>query len=362
MRKPKSNGVLDRYLKGDSALTKIYQSAKKDEPTSRVDQIILAASRKPESGGELYSEMRSRHARPAYRATTWYVPLSAAAVVVLTVGLFFFMSEKGAVPLSDRPTFVERDKKPDQTVKAPASAPVPALGQAPTLKAEPAPPPQEEAESAPAPRTAVPLKKPAAAASAQKKTDPAKTAPVGQARTRSIVLPPPEEMAAATAASVAPEEARKMKQEEKAMKSGTPASVADTHVAALPATGFADVVSVKVSGVSGAYQFAVTVRSPDTGCSRYANWWEVVSEDGRLLYRRVLAHSHVDEQPFVRAGGPVTVAASTVVIVRSHLHPSGYGGIVMKGSAATGFKPEALSADFAKDLAKKQPLPDACDF
>ena len=43
----------------------------------------------------------------------------------------------------------------------------------------------------------------------------------------------------------------------------------------------ADVLEVSPSGERGAYSFAVTLRSPDTGCERYADWWEVVSEDDR---------------------------------------------------------------------------------
>jgi hypothetical protein len=67
----------------------------------------------------------------------------------------------------------------------------------------------------------------------------------------------------------------------------------------------ADVVDVSVSGDVGSYIFAVTIASPDSGCAQYADWWEVLGADGSLLYRRVLLHSHVTEQPFVRTGGPV---------------------------------------------------------
>lgn len=100
----------------------------------------------------------------------------------------------------------------------------------------------------------------------------------------------------------------------------------------------ADVIAVQASGQPGAYQLNVTVKSPDTGCKQYTDWWEVVSTDGKLLYRRVLLHSHVDEQPFTRSGGPVPIQADTVVWVRAHMNTGGYGGMAFNGSVTTGFK------------------------
>ena len=125
---------------------------------------------------------------------------------------------------------------------------------------------------------------------------------------------------------------------------------------------YADVLSVKVTGKPDAYQFAVEVASPDTGCEQFADWWEVLIEDGTLVYRRILLHSHVGEQPFVRSGGPVTVKADTVVIVRAHMHPDGYGGRALKGTVNAGFEEVELAEDFALDVEKQPPLPDGCAF
>lgn len=124
----------------------------------------------------------------------------------------------------------------------------------------------------------------------------------------------------------------------------------------------ADVIAVETSGRAGGYQFSVTIRSPDKGCQQYADWWEVISQDGELLYRRVLLHSHVSEQPFTRSGGPVPVEPDAIVWVRAHMNPGSYGGMVMKGSVQSGFQPAALSPQFAADLEKKPPLPDDCMF
>ncbi len=127
---------------------------------------------------------------------------------------------------------------------------------------------------------------------------------------------------------------------------------------------FAIVKSVKVSGNSGEYTFSVELKSPDKGCTQYANWWEVITPDGQLIYRRVLGHSHVDEQPFTRSGGKVKIADGQEVIVRAHMHPGGYGSgkIAMKGSVQSGFIEFDAPEDFASDLEDQQPLPTGCAF
>jgi hypothetical protein len=124
----------------------------------------------------------------------------------------------------------------------------------------------------------------------------------------------------------------------------------------------ADVTGVEVSGEPGAYQFSVTVASPDTGCDQYADWWEVLSEDGDLLYRRILAHSHVDEQPFTRSGGPVEVPSDATVWVRAHMNTSGYGGQMMRGSVQGGFEQVAPDAALAPNVADEPPQPQGCAF
>lgn len=82
----------------------------------------------------------------------------------------------------------------------------------------------------------------------------------------------------------------------------------------------ANVVLVKVRGIANSYSFSVEIESPDKGCSQYADWWEVLSEDGKLIYRRILAHSHADEQPFIRSGGPVKIDTDAIVWVLSLIH------------------------------------------
>ncbi len=125
---------------------------------------------------------------------------------------------------------------------------------------------------------------------------------------------------------------------------------------------FAAVVSVSVSGEENTYSFSVGIKSPDTGCNLYADWWEVISEEGELLYRRILAHSHVNEQPFVRSGGPVAITKNQTVYVRAHMNTNGYGNKVYRGSVAEGFTENILDVAFAGQVALMQPLPEDCAF
>ena len=124
----------------------------------------------------------------------------------------------------------------------------------------------------------------------------------------------------------------------------------------------ADVISVAVNVEPNAYVLSVEILSPDTGCDQYADWWEVLSENGSLIYRRILAHSHANEQPFVRSGRPVRIEANEIVYVRGHMHPGGYGGSVHKGSVQNGFQEVTVSSDFALAVEKEAPQPSGCAF
>lgn len=125
---------------------------------------------------------------------------------------------------------------------------------------------------------------------------------------------------------------------------------------------YADIISVEVSGVDNNYIFNVGISSPDTGCDQYANWWEVISTDGQLIYRRILGHSHVAEQPFVRSGGEMKIGEEQIVIIRAHMNTSGYGGIQFSGSTASGFEKILGNKEFAPHLSKEYPQPSGCAF
>ena len=91
--------------------------------------------------------------------------------------------------------------------------------------------------------------------------------------------------------------------------------------------GGADVVDVKVTRSADSFSFDVTVRHADTGWQHYANKWEVVGPDGKVLGTRVLYHPHVDEQPFTRSLSGVRIpAAVKTVTVRAYDSKHGAGG------------------------------------
>ena len=126
--------------------------------------------------------------------------------------------------------------------------------------------------------------------------------------------------------------------------------------------GVAQVTDVSVSGEENQYTFSVTISSPDLGCRQYADWWEIIDLDGNLIYRRILAHSHVNEQPFTRSGASIDIDSETVIYIRAHMNTTSYGSKVFKGSISAGFIAAQLDSEFAEGLTEVNPLPDKCAF
>lgn len=56
--------------------------------------------------------------------------------------------------------------------------------------------------------------------------------------------------------------------------------------------------------------FSVTVEHADEGWNHYANQWDVVTLEGKLLKSRVLYHPHENEQPFTRSLSGVVIPES----------------------------------------------------
>lgn len=96
--------------------------------------------------------------------------------------------------------------------------------------------------------------------------------------------------------------------------------------------GEADVVDVKVRrSAPGVYDFDVTVKSVDKGWEYYADAFEVLAPDGKVLGRRVLLHPHETEQPFTRDLYGVRIPAGVrEVVVRARHKPKGYDGATLR--------------------------------
>ena len=97
----------------------------------------------------------------------------------------------------------------------------------------------------------------------------------------------------------------------------------------------------KLCGLARAhYERAVTLETADIDCDQFANWWEVLTQDGALLFRRILTHPHTEEMsgnPFTRSGGPVEISGDQEVIVRGHMNNTGYVGKAQQGTVEGGF-------------------------
>jgi hypothetical protein len=321
-RKPTDTQHADP-LPGEADMARVYRAAAQDAPPASLDARILAEAQrvvaKPKARGPFGGH--------------WAIPFSTAAVIVLSLGVVLLLSEQGALN--------HRDVSEPMVAEAPLEAPARSASSAspaPALPAAEAPAKPQPALSGSAQGGAAPLAALSATPEA-KKTERAVAAPAATPMMR-------ERMAEERVGTMRDDARTK----NKLVKETDGMSVT------------ADVIAVQASGQPGAYQFNVGIRSPDKGCAQYADWWEVVSEDGKLLYRRVLLHSHVDEQPFTRSGGPVPIQADTVVWVRAHMNTGGYGGMAFQGSVKTGFKPAVPDSGFATGLAKQQPLPEGCDF
>ncbi|WP_424939271.1 hypothetical protein [Aliiroseovarius sp. S253] len=74
------------------------------------------------------------------------------------------------------------------------------------------------------------------------------------------------------------------------------------------------------------WSFSVTLRHAETGWDDYADGWRVEAEDGEVLGTRVLAHPHVNEQPFTRSlSGVVVPEGTTAIVIRARTSADGWG-------------------------------------
>ena len=94
---------------------------------------------------------------------------------------------------------------------------------------------------------------------------------------------------------------------------------------ALAPAGEVRIVDVRVE-CAASCTFSVTLEHDDEGWEHYADRWDVVTLDGKLLKSRVLYHPHVDEQPFTRSLSGVSIPADVKQVkIRARDSKHGFG-------------------------------------
>jgi hypothetical protein len=106
-------GSMPGNAERDARLDRLYRAGGREEPPARLDAAILAAARR---------EVGARP-RPLYSALRrWRVPVSIAAVVVLSVSLVMLIKEEGGEALLQAPRTVAPSSPPIAQPAEPAAA------------------------------------------------------------------------------------------------------------------------------------------------------------------------------------------------------------------------------------------------
>lgn len=85
-----------------------------------------------------------------------------------------------------------------------------------------------------------------------------------------------------------------------------------------------EAAEARASGHS--WTFSVTLSHGDTGWDDYADGWRVVDANGTELGLRVLYHPHVEEQPFTRSLGGISIPDGLdTVFIEARTNVDGWG-------------------------------------
>jgi len=85
-------------------------------------------------------------------------------------------------------------------------------------------------------------------------------------------------------------------------------------------------VKITTSSNQKTHDFHVSILHKDIGWDHYADRFEILSPEGKILATRILAHPHVNEQPFTREKYNVSIPKGLHgVDVRAHDKVHGYG-------------------------------------
>ena len=76
-----------------------------------------------------------------------------------------------------------------------------------------------------------------------------------------------------------------------------------------------EVVDVQANQSSDkSWHFSVTLKHADEGWDHYANEWQIIAPDNKVLGTRTLYHPHVNEQPFTRSLNGVKIPADVKTV------------------------------------------------
>ena len=81
--------------------------------------------------------------------------------------------------------------------------------------------------------------------------------------------------------------------------------IAGLFISPMIQAGDVSIVFADLSKRVGSWNVAVTLKHADSGWDHYANGWQIVDENGKVLGKRVLAHPHVHEQHLVCCKPPL---------------------------------------------------------
>ena len=89
MSNQKDEQAFEDYLKGSSALSRHYRSESTEEPSARLDTEIITAAKE---------SVLSKTSGAGSHGSRWYVPLSLAAVIVISFGVVFKIYDQESLP------------------------------------------------------------------------------------------------------------------------------------------------------------------------------------------------------------------------------------------------------------------------
>ena len=86
------------------------------------------------------------------------------------------------------------------------------------------------------------------------------------------------------------------------------------------------VEDVEVHKQGDTWRVSVTLSHPDTGWDHYADGWGVFDANGHEIGVRVLAHPHVNKQPFTRSlSGIALPDGLDEIFIRARCNVDGWG-------------------------------------